>query len=158
MTKERNTFEFPESFQVTSFIKNQKDFDVEELVKVIGNKMLGYNEATINILYNDRLLNRLSTNNCKLQAILYKTALDHTYNLFISTKHTDRIEYIICHEMAHFDQYERGDLQVMDNYQGFIWKGEEFESSTNYDGRPWEKEAVNRQHKIWKEFKNLYYK
>ena len=67
MAKERNIFEFPETFKVSCLIKSPKQYDVEELIKVIGNKILGYNEANIIVQYNDKILNRFSTDDCELQ-------------------------------------------------------------------------------------------
>ncbi len=40
--KERSKLEFPEMFKVTSLIKSTKQYDVEELIKVIGTKIFNY--------------------------------------------------------------------------------------------------------------------
>lgn len=123
----------------------------KELIKVIGNKILGYN---------DKILNRFSTDDCELQALLDKSIVPHTYNLMIRTRFQESLETIICHEMKHFDQYEKGDLEIRKDDSGlaFIYKGKEYKSSTDYYSRPWEKEARSAQFELWKEFKKLYYK
>lgn len=161
MVKERNVFEFPDTFKVDCYIKSPKKYDVSEMIKVIGNKILNYNIAHIIIQYNDKLLNRFSTKDYELQAFLDKTIVPNTYNLIVKTKLLESLEDIICHEMVHFDQYERGDLKLKNTDNSgpiFIWKGEEFSSDSNYSSRPWEEEARSKQYNIWKQFKNLYYK
>lgn len=158
MSKERNSFEFPDTFKVTSTIKNPKQYNVDELIKVVGNKILGYSEANIMVVKNDRLLSRLTTNDCELQAFLYNLPVPHHYTLCVRSNPSDSLELILCHEMVHFDQFERGDLEVSTSPVKFFWKGDEWLPSNKYNSRPWEIEAKERQNKIWKEFKNLYYK
>lgn len=160
MAKERNIVTFPKTFNVTCLIDSPKKYDVEDLVKVIGNKILGHREANIIIQYNDRILDKFSTEDCELQALLDKTVVPHTYNLLIRSNHKESLETLICHEMKHFDQYENGDLEVIKDESKlvFIWKGQEYKSSTSYYSRPWEREAREAQSKLWKEFKNIYYK
>lgn len=80
--KERSKLEFPEMFKVTSLIKSPKQYDVEELIKVIGTKIFNYTNANILVQYNDKILNKFSTEECELQALLDKTPVPHTYNLF----------------------------------------------------------------------------
>jgi len=156
---EKSKFEFPETFKVTSLIKSPKQYNVEELIKIVGNKILGYNEANIIIQYNDNILNKFSTEDCELQALLDKSPLPHTYNLMVRTKLQESLEIILCHEMKHFDQYEKGDLKIKkdDSTITFIYKGKEYNSSTEYDFRPWEKEARSEQYKLWKQFKKIYH-
>lgn len=160
MAKEHNTFIFPNTFQVTSLIQSPKKYNVIDLIKVIGNKILGYKVANIIVQYNDLLLDKFSTTDCQLQALLDKSIIPHTYNLIIRSKSTINLETIICHEMIHFDQYERGDLKIQkdNNTLSFIYKGKEYNTAVDYFSRPWEIEASNLQSKIWQQFKKLYYK
>lgn len=120
--KERNTFTFPETFQVTSLIESPRDYDITDLVKVIGNKIMGYDTANITIYSNNSILNKYSTKDIELQAILYKNIVPHTYSLIIREDPGVSLESIICHEMIHFDQNERGDLvmEEKDNKLYFI--------------------------------------
>lgn len=160
MIKERNNFQFPNTFKVSCLIPSPKQYNISDLVKIIGNKILGYQEAHIIIQYNDKILDRFSPPDCELQALLDKTPIPHTYNLMIRTKLQTSLENVICHEMKHFDQYEKGDLKInKDEYSiTFVYKGKEYDSSIDYYVRPWEKEARSAQYKLWKEFKKLYYK
>lgn len=157
MSKEINVLEFPETFKVTSLIQSPKQYNIEDLIKIIGNKIFKYDTANIIVRHNDSLLNRLSTNNYKLFAFLDKTLVPHTYNLIIRTTLESSLWSIICHEMQHFDQYERGDLNIVDD-TCFIWKGEKYSSNIDYEDRPWEKEAKASERYLWHEFKKLYYK
>lgn len=155
MAKELNTLKFPETFKVISLIKSTKRCDPIELINFIGKNILHYDTAVITVQYNDRILNKFSTENCQLQALLDKTLLPHTYNLLIRTNSSSNLEDIICHEMVHFDQYERGDLSIKksDDSISFIWKNEEYNTSIEYYNRPWEKEARSLQSKYWKQYK-----
>lgn len=160
MIKERNLLPFPDTFKVSCLIKSPKQYNISDLIKVIGNKILGYDEANIIVRYNDKLLNRFSTSDCELQALLDKTIVPHTYNLLLRTNHQDSLASIICHEMKHFDQYEKGELEIKKEPSGLVfnYKGEEYPSNIAYSDRPWEKEAKRSQYALWKEFKKIYYK
>lgn len=137
MIKERNTFEFPDTFKVECLIESPKQYDVEDLVKIIGNKILGHDKANIIIQYNNKLLDKFSTEDCKLQALLDKSLIPHTYNLLLRTN-INNLDTIICHEMKHFDQYEKGDLEIIkdNNMLSFMYKGIKYDSSTDYFNRP----------------------
>lgn len=138
MAKERNIFQFPDTFNVSCLIKSPKQYDITELIKVVGNKILGYNEANIIVQYNDTILDRFSTKDCELQALLDKTIIPHTYNLLIRPNTSEDLAIVICHEMKHFDQYERGDLEIKkdETHLTFNYKGQEYLSSTDYNLRP----------------------
>lgn len=64
----------------------------------------------------------------------------------IRTRFQESLETIICHEMKHFDQYEKGDLEIRKDDSGlaFIYN----KSSTDYYSRPWEKEARSAQFEL----------
>lgn len=160
MGKLRNTFEFPDTFKVKSLIKSPKQYNIEDLIKVIGNKIFKYDVANIIISHNNNLLDRLSTKDYKLFAFLDKTPIPNSYNLILRTTLESSLSSVLCHEMQHFDQYERGDLIININgdLTSFIWKGKEYSSNTSYNERPWEIEAMAAEHSLWKQFKNLYYK
>lgn len=155
MKKEVNTFTFPSTFKVTNYIKSSKT-DIDTLIKVVGNKIMNYDTAHIIVQYDDKLLNRFSKGEFKLDAILNKAPIDHTYNLIVRTDPDNSLEMIICHEMIHFDQYEKGDLKIEDGKA--IYLGKEYDNTLQYDLRPWEQIAKKEQYSIWKKFKKMYYK
>lgn len=157
--KERNTFTFPDTFKVDCLIESPKQYNIEDLIRIIGNKILGYKDIHIIVQYNNSILDRLSTENCQLMALLDKSLIPHTYNLLLRSN-VSNLSTIICHEMKHLDQYEKGDLEIKKRESGltFIYKGQEYDSSMDYFSRPWEKEAIKSQSFLWKQFKTLYYK
>ena len=65
----------------------------------------------------------------------------------------NELQYILCHEMVHLSQYERGDLKISSDYKTITWKGNVFDNSHDYACREWEQEAFKLQNKLWKEFK-----
>jgi hypothetical protein len=57
--------------------------------------------------------------------------------------------------MVHLHQYETGDLKTrkFNNDIVFEYKGVEYDASTPYKDRPWEKEAHDLDNKLFKKFK-----
>lgn len=157
--KERNKFIFPNTFKVDCLIDSPRSFDVSDLIKVIGNKILGYNVAHIIIQYRNQLLDKFSTTDYQLDALLDKTEIAHTYNLFIRENGHTPLSTLLCHEMKHFDQYERKDLDLIKGSDlQFVWKGEKIDPREPYESRPWEQEARRAEVEFWKQFRKLYYK
>lgn len=159
--KQRNTFEFPETLVVNLIgIKSPKSYEIEDLIKIICYNIYEIKNCTINVICNNRITQLFSKDDLEIGAILDKTPIDHTYNLYISSNISDNLELIICHEICHLYQYERGDLQIIKNanLKYFKWKGKNFIVKTDYWSRPWEKEAKEESYRLWKEFKKLYYK
>lgn len=138
-------------FKVSCQIKSSQ---LPDLIKLIGVDLLGYTEANIVVQYNDKLLNRLSTKDFEMQSFLEKTLTPHTYNLFLKTNSKDKLESIICKEMAHFDQYEKGLLINKENDEKtiFLYKGQEYSLLTN---SVWEKETRTIQHDLLRQLKKL---
>ena len=151
--------EFPDTFVVNNYIKSPKKYDVGDLIKFIGTKILGYESAMITVSYNDKILGKLSQGDYDMEALLDKVS-DHMYHLMIKTRTTASLSDIICHEMKHFDQYEKGDLKEVDTESGkaFMWKGEIYPRDMYYADRPWEIEARSSQYGFWKQFKKQYLK
>ena len=109
-------------------------------------------DAELMVVYNDDLLNRLSTGDIEYEALLYNPAKDH-YVLYVKES-ISGLQYVLCHEMIHLQQYDRGDLQMSSDFRTVIWKGETFNNSSEYLEREWEEEAFDQQNKLWKKFKN----
>lgn len=134
-------------------IKSPKKWDLTKLVDFILTDM-GHNDITLTISYNDSICNHYSTSDIQIDALLDKsTKLDKCYNLII--RQYAPLKEVICHELVHLDQYERGDLKLNKTKDKlyFIWKDEEYDPSTQYKHRPWEEEAFSMQHELWKKFK-----
>jgi hypothetical protein len=60
---------------------------------------------------------------------------------------------IVCHEMCHLAQMNKGDLVIVN--KNFKWKGQNYPGSTPYFDRPWEKEAIKEQYEIERQLRKL---
>ena len=132
-------------------IESPKKFDVEELLTFLAEELNISENAELMVVYNDDLLNRLSTGDIEYEALLYNPAKDN-YVLYIKES-VSGLQYVLCHEMIHLQQYDRGDLQMSSDFRTVIWKGEIFDNSSEYLERKWEEEAFGLQNKLWKKFK-----
>ncbi len=107
----------------------------------------------VNVIEQDRTLDRLSNDDYELQALLYQSGLAHVYSLIIRSG-TKRPETIIFHESVHLLQYESGRLSI-DPVTGWVkWEGAHFDAKTPYRARPWEKEAFQGQDLLQKAWRN----
>ena len=133
-------------------IESPKKFDVEDLLTFLSEELNISEDAELMVVYNDDLLNRLSTGDIEYEALLYNPAQDR-YVLYVKES-ISGLQYVLCHEMIHLQQYDRGDLQMSSDFRTVIWKGETFNNSSEYLEREWEEEAFGQQNKLWKKFKN----
>ena len=60
---------------------------------------------------------------------------------------------VLFHELTHLWQYYRGDLEMTEMGKKYIWKGELYDYTTEYNDRPWEKEAFSNSYKLDKEYR-----
>lgn len=101
------------------------------MIKLIGTEILKISECKIIVTYNNKLLDKLSSEDIQLDALLNQTALPHTYNLILRT--TCNLSTVICHEMIHLQQYESGRLKLGDP---IIFDGKEYDKKLDYNERP----------------------
>lgn len=132
-------------------IESPKKFDVEELLTFLAEELNISENAELMVVYNDDLLNRLSNDDIEYEALLHNPAKNY-YVLYVK-ENVSGLQYILCHEMIHLQQYDRGDLQMSSDFRTVIWKGETFDNSSEYLEREWEEEAFGLQNKLWKKFK-----
>ena len=95
---------------INSYIKEKKHYDIKELIRFIVEEKFGHKDITLTISYNDNLCDHFSTDKVKLEAILDKTSMPKAYNLVM--REYAPVREVLCHEMVHLDQYERGDLSI----------------------------------------------
>lgn len=138
------------SMKIINTIESPKKFNIEELLNFLAEKLNISEDVELTVAYNDRLLNMLSKD-IEYSALLQKI-LPKKYILFISSD-ADGLQYILCHEMIHLSQYERGDLEISPDFKQVTWKGNKYSNSVEYKDREWEEEAFSLQNKLWKEFK-----
>lgn len=132
-------------------IESPKKFDVEELLTFLAEELNISEDVELMVVYNDDLLNRLSRGEIEYEALLQRI-LPNSYTLHIK-ENISGLQYVLCHEMIHLQQYDRGDLQMSSDFRTVIWKGETFDNSSEYLEREWEEEAFGLQNKLWKKFK-----
>jgi len=124
--------------------------DLSDLTDWVGANYLP-SVDTLTIAYNDSLLNKLSSD-IELLGISTKVQVPHCYNIFLKTSIGQAsLPSIICHELYHIYQMERGDLDYNLSSNLYIWKGIKYDNIP-YNSRPWEQEAFKNT--ILKEYKN----
>ena len=137
--------------KIINTIESPKKFNVETLLNFLAEKLNIKEDVELSVAYNDSLLNRLSNENVEYSALL-QNPVPKQYFLFVKSD-INELQYILCHEMVHLSQYERGDLKISSDYKTITWKGNVFDNSHDYACREWEQEAFKLQTKLWKEFK-----
>lgn len=88
-----------------------------------------------------------------------KAHMRYAYNyfyLFTDDYSRDESIEVFSHEVIHVQQYFSNDLIY--NGVKVYWKGQEFDlNEIEYNDRPWEKEAFEKQGEISKQVKNILY-
>lgn len=132
-------------------IESPKKFDVEELLTFLAEELNISEDVELMIVYNDDLLERLSHGDIEYEALLQRVLPDN-YVLYVK-ENISGLQYILCHEMVHLSQYERGDLEMSSDFKTVTWNGETFDNTSDYFEREWEEEARSKENKLWKAFK-----
>lgn len=78
------------------------------------------------------------------------------YYIYLKDLSTNRTIKVLSHELIHLEQKIRGDLTIVEN--GYEWKGNFYPSDFDYNKRPWENEAFNREREIKKDIEKIIYK
>lgn len=138
---------------INTNIKNDKRYDFKKLAQLIVEDYFNIKDIILNIQYNDIVCDHFSTDDVKINAILDKQKTPKMYNLII--REYTPLKNVICHEMVHLAQYERGDMKLyqFEDKMVFEWKGKQYDPDTPYEDRPWELEAQSLQNKLWKKYK-----
>lgn len=136
--------------KITNLTRIAKFDEIEQLLQWLATR-LNITSGEVVLIHNDKILNKFSTEDLKIEALLYNNILDK-YNLIIRSTIRDP-ELILCHEMVHLSQYVKGYLKLDMDKKIFTWKGNKFDNSLPYDLRPWEKEAYSQQGKLLREYK-----
>ena len=136
--------------------KNKVKFDMTTMAKIILTQILGLENIELVVITNDKAISKFDTNDLELQAILQADPDRHRYRLtYHSRVGAANILPILCHEMIHLKQHDKGELKLVKG--GAMWKGIFYDKETPYFERPWEKEANADMGKIEKKAKELYY-
>lgn len=135
---------------VKGHIKPQKNFNPDELMSFLAKELNIKNDAELTITYNSNLLNKLSKE-VEFEAFLQNPFPDKY--VLILKENIVGVQYILCHEFIHLKQYQEGRLKISSDFQKVWWEGKEYDDSTPYGNREWEKEAFSMQNKLWRKFK-----
>lgn len=114
---------------------------------------LGVENASVAVYYSDKTLDLVSSGGVVYDALLHKTPIDHTYCLYLRKNASVSLLNLLCHESAHLQQHERGDLVYDFDTNKYKWKGVEYGPSFPYNARPWEVEAFKTESSLWREYK-----
>lgn len=135
--------------KIKNHLKQPRQFNVEELIEFAVKTLNISNDIEISLMYNEKLLDKLSKD-VEFSALLCNPIPNH-YVLY--TREGIALQHILCHELIHLHQYDRGDLKANQDFTEMVWKGENFDNSISYDKREWEIEAFSKQQKLWRMFK-----
>lgn len=135
---------------------NKVKLDMLTATKIILTEILKVPNIDLVVITNDRAISKFDSNNLEFQAILQADPEKHKYRLtYHSRTGAADMLMILCHEMVHLKQYDKGELKLVKG--GAEWKGKFYEKETPYFDRPWEREANIEMRKIEKQVKELYY-
>lgn len=137
--------------KIKNGIDSPKKFDVEELLEFLASELNIKDNVELMIVYNNALLEKLSTKDIEYEALLQNTFPDK-YVLYVK-ENVSGLQYVLCHELVHLSQYDRGDLKMSSDFKTVTWKGIEYSNTYPYETREWEEEAFKMQNKLWKKFK-----
>lgn len=136
--------------------KNKVRYDMTTICKLILTQILNIQDIELTVATNDSQVKMFDTPDFELHAMLIGHPGLKKYSLILrSTISAADLLSIVCHEMVHLDQYNRGDLELKG--KTFKWKGKEYTGEIPYFQRPWEIEATKKQYEIEKKVKKLYY-
>ena len=154
-SKKQREFLWPKTLNIKVSCNNKSKYDLETVIKIIVSYIFNHQTILMTVINNDKLLDALSPEGTKLQAMISKT--NNLYQLVIRNNPTEDIINIICHEMIHLNQIERGDLVLTRDMKTVTWKGKEYDYKVPYMERPWEIEAVKNTPNIRKQMRRWYY-
>ena len=135
---------------------NKVKYDMTTICKLILTQILNIKDIELIVVTNDSQVKIFDTPDFELQAMLIGYPNLNKYSLILrSNIGAASILSVVCHEMVHLDQYNRGDLELKG--KTFKWKGKEYAGEVPYFQRPWEIEATKKQKEIENKVKKLYF-
>ena len=138
------------------YATNKTKFDMTTMAKLILTQILGLENIELVVITKDSAISKYDSADLEMQAILQAVPEQHRYKLtYHSRVSASSMLSILCHEMIHLKQYDKGELKLVKG--GAMWKGEFYDKETPYFERPWEEEANAEMYKLEKKVKELYY-
>ena len=144
--------DFIETISIQNGTKYKK---IDTVIYVLAHDIFKLDTININVFY---LPDVFKKSDLEYYAIVQQIPFIPSGYLIL-LKHDMRLpslKLILSHEFIHIDQYENGYLSV-DNKQA-IWKGDTIDfKEVKYKDRPFEKEAFDKQRKIYRTLNELLY-
>lgn len=135
---------------------NKSKFDMPTMAKLILTQILGIENVELVVVTKDSAIEKYDSDDLEMQAILQAAPEQHKYRLTYHSRVSGaNLLSILCHEMIHLKQYDKGELKLVKG--GAMWKGRFYEKETPYFDRPWEQEANADMYKVERKVKELYY-
>lgn len=154
--KTPRTWTFGNKPDVKWFATNKSKLDMTTFCKIALTQVLNIENVELIVVTNDKMITRFDSNDIEMQALLQGYPEKHQYRLTLHSRiGMASLCSIVCHELIHLKQYEKGELKLVSG--GAMWKGKFYEKETPYMERPWEKEANCDMYKLEKKVKELYY-
>ena len=148
------------TFPQTILVENVTDKDVDKIVKAIAHHVLAYDTIHIGLVYVPEQLENVG--DIKIRAFIQKNIFkNNTYLIFLAKDlRASEYKFVLSHEMAHLDQYERGDLiQVGLGLEEVVYMGDTINFyEIPYDKRPHEKDAYDEEDVIYQQLDKVLYK
>jgi len=148
-----NTYDFPQ----TLVVSNSTNYDrADTLCLYLAHQILGLDTMELMIVY---IPEHINSGEMEFYGMIQQIPFGKNQFLILLNKDRvslTRLKEILSHEFVHMDQYISGDLKL---YPGFaIYKGEDvYFGETEYEDRPFEKEAFALQGKFVKKLNKFLY-
>lgn len=154
--KTPRTWQFGDKPKVHWLSTNKSKYDMTTFCKIALTQILNINDIELIIITNDKMLNKFDSSDIEMQALLQCDFEKHQYRLTLHSKISQSmLSTIVCHELIHLKQYEKGELKAVKG--GMMWKGTFYKKDTPYFDRPWEIEANKEMAFLEKDVVKLYY-
>jgi hypothetical protein len=137
-----------------NFILNNTNTSYYDTVLSVGLDLVGINGATIQFENLSESAKSQFDGELKAHIRYY----NNIYYLFIDNTSREESIQVIAHEIIHMIQYNSGQLKY-DNQTGIIeWNGEQLTiETTEYDKRPWETDAFQRDNQLSNSIRDILY-
>jgi hypothetical protein len=146
------SYDFPQ----TIVVENTTDYRADTICMHLAHSILELDTINLMLVY---IPEHINEGEVEYYAIVQH--LPFKKNQFLILLNKDRLslcklKMALSHEFVHIDQYLRGDLVMYPLYA--IWKGEDiYFGETDYEDRPFEKEAFASQGKYVKKLNKALY-
>lgn len=122
-----------------------------DTILLVGMDAAGLSGVTV--VLND--LNDAAKNQFEGELKAHIRLFNGVYYLFTGSLDRQEAIEVIAHEIVHIQQYESGEL-VYENGE-VTWQGEVYTLEEDYEKRPWERDAFEKQNSIQSSILNILY-